>query len=50
MEASNSRMMYKAVISIAVITFQVELSPSDTNTPLRERIAYQELVEGARQI
>jgi hypothetical protein len=43
-------MLYKADISIAIITFQVELSPSVTNTPLRERIVYQELVERARQI
>jgi len=33
-----------------IITFQVGLSPSVTNTPLRERIAYQQLVARIRQI
>jgi predicted permease len=33
-----------------VITFQVGLSPSVTNTPSRERIAYQQLVERIRDI
>jgi putative ABC transport system permease protein len=33
-----------------IITFQVGLSPSVTNTPLRERIAYQQLMERIRQI
>src|SRR5262249_6107550 len=33
-----------------VITFQVGLSPSVTNTPSRERIAYDQLVERIRQI
>jgi predicted permease len=33
-----------------VITFQVGLSPSVTNTPARERTAYQQLAERIRQI